>query len=60
MGRMGFQPNDAPTQPLQSATTPKSTSEDDVNFDALWDELLDLSSPEATDAYSAYTRRHRR
>ncbi len=53
---IGFRPNN--DQESKDSTKPDEDA-GEVNFEALWDKLLDLSSPEVRDAYYDHDHKHR-
>jgi hypothetical protein len=51
---IGFTPNDVPFK------TKQEEDSDDLNFDKVWEEKLDLASSESRDAYSTYDEHYRK
>lgn len=57
---IGFRPNGAPQDKSEEVNSAPVDEENEVDFERLWDHLLDLSSAEVRDAYERYDQRRRR
>jgi len=58
---IGFTANGVPFEGNKKhEPTDKKTDAEEMNFEALWEEALDVKSPSVKDAYSAYDRRRKR